>query len=61
MFPLETDGGYKPPSTDDFKWGAIVEGAPEWLNKPLLQAVIGALLVILLWWWASRRDRKSVV
>lgn len=54
MFPLETDGGYTPPSTDDFKWGAVFEGAPEWLNKPLLQAVIGALLVIVLWWWASR-------
>lgn len=54
MFPLETDGGYTPPSTDDFKWGALFEGLPEWFNKPLAQAIIGALLVIILWWWASR-------
>lgn len=54
MFPLEEGGGYTPPGVDDFKWGAIIEGWPDWVNKPLVQAVIGALLVILLWWWASR-------
>ncbi len=54
LLPLESGDGYTPPGVDDFKWGAIVEGAPDWFNKPLLQAIIGALLVILLWWWASR-------
>ncbi|RMB58842.1 F0F1 ATP synthase subunit A [Tessaracoccus antarcticus] len=53
LLPLE-GGGYTPPGVDDFKFGPAFAGAPEWLNKPLLQAVIGALLVILLWWWASR-------
>ncbi|GAB3814318.1 F0F1 ATP synthase subunit A [Tessaracoccus terricola] len=53
LFPLE-DGGYTPPGVEDFHWGALVEGMPEWMNKPFFQAVIGALLVILLWWWASR-------
>ncbi len=52
LLPLE-DGGYTPPGVDDFKFGPAFAGAPEWLNKPLLQAVIGALLVMLLWWWAS--------
>lgn len=54
LLPLEDGGGYTPPGVDDFKWGAAFEGAPEWLNKPMLQAIIGAVLVILLWWWASR-------
>lgn len=54
LLPLEEEGGYTPPGVDDFKWGAIFEGAPDWVNKPFLQAVIGAVLVILLWWWASR-------
>ncbi|MEO7588213.1 MAG: F0F1 ATP synthase subunit A [Arachnia sp.] len=53
LLPLE-GGGYTPPGVDDFKFGPAFAGAPEWLNKPMLQAVIGALLVILLWWWASR-------
>ncbi len=53
LLPLE-GGGYTPPGVDDFKFGPAFAGAPDWLNKPLLQAVIGALLVVLLWWWASR-------
>ena len=53
LLPLE-GGRYDPPGVDDFKFGPAFAGAPDWLNKPLLQAVIGALLVILLWWWASR-------
>ncbi len=56
LLPLEGDG-YTPPGVDDFKFGPAFPGGPEWLmwvNKPALQAIIGALLVILLWWWASR-------
>ena len=56
LLPLE-DGVFTPPGVDDFKFGPAFPGGPDWLmwvNKPALQAVIGALLVILLWWWASR-------
>lgn len=53
LLPFE-GGGYTPPGVDDFKFGAAFAGFPDWVNKPFLQAVIGALLVILLWWWASR-------
>ena len=55
LLPMETGGGYEPPGTDDFLWDSIWPGVlPDWVNKPLIQAVIGALLVILLWWIASR-------
>lgn len=53
LLPLE-GGGYVPPGVDDFQFGPAFAWGPDWLNKPLLQAIIGALLVILLWWWASR-------
>ncbi|MFV0427981.1 MAG: F0F1 ATP synthase subunit A [Arachnia sp.] len=55
LLPLETDGGYTPPGVEDFYWESIWPGVlPDWVNKPFMQAVIGALLVIGLWWWASR-------
>lgn len=53
LLPLE-DGPFKPPGVDDFRFEAAFSFAPDWVNKPFLQAIIGALLVILLWWWASR-------
>ena len=55
LLPMETGGDYTPPGTKDFHWFALVDGWPDWLNKPLIQAVIGAALVILLWWIASRK------
>ena len=55
LLPMETGGGYEPPGTKDFLWDSIWPGVlPDWVNKPLLQAIIGALLVIALWWVASR-------
>lgn len=55
--PLETEGGYTPPGVQDFQWdGGFIPGV-DWFNKPLVQAIIGALLVILLWWLAARRLR----
>lgn len=54
LVPLESDG-YTPPGVNDFKFdGGFIPGV-DWVNKPMVQAVIGALLVIGLWWWASRR------
>lgn len=54
LLPMET-GGYTPPGTHDFDWGSLWPGVlPDWVNKPLAQAVIAAVLVIVLWLWASR-------
>mgnify|MGYP002738003763 CR=1 FL=1 len=53
IIPLDA-GGYTSPGVDDFKFDAFIEGWPDWLNRPFIQAVIGAILVIILWWWASR-------
>lgn len=57
LLPMETDGGgYTPPGVEDFLWDSVWPGVlPDWMNKPFLQAVIGAALVIILWWIASRR------
>ncbi|GAB3623317.1 F0F1 ATP synthase subunit A [Mariniluteicoccus endophyticus] len=56
LTPLE--GGhaepYKAPSVHDFQFNGGFFG-PDWLNKPLVQAIIGALVVIVFWWLASRR------
>lgn len=55
--PLQTggEGGYTPPGVQDFIWdGGFIPGV-DWVNKPLVQAVIGAILVIVLWLIAARR------
>lgn len=57
LLPMETTGGgeYHPPGTEDFLWYSVWPGVfPDWVNKPLIQAIIGALIVMGLWWWASR-------
>nr|WP_297106254.1 F0F1 ATP synthase subunit A [Tessaracoccus sp.] len=54
LLPME-GGGPEPPGVHDFIFEAAWQGAPDWVNKPFLQAVIGALLVIILWWIAARR------
>lgn len=55
LVPLES-GGYRPPGTQDFLWDSIWPGVlPNWVNKPLMQAVIAAILVILFWYLASRK------
>lgn len=57
LVPLEGGGHepYKAPSTEDFVFdGGFIPGV-EWFNKPLVQAIIAALLVILFWVIASRK------
>lgn len=55
LVPLES-GGYNPPGTHDFEWGSVWPGVlPDWVNKPLLQAVIAFVLVALIWYLASRK------
>ncbi|HHV21899.1 MAG TPA: F0F1 ATP synthase subunit A [Propionibacterium sp.] len=54
LAPLET-GGYRPPGVEDFRLsGGFIPGV-DWFNKPLVQAIIAAILVILLWWLVARR------
>lgn len=59
LFPLEGgEGGYTAPGVEDFEWYSIWPGVlPDWVNKPFVQAVIGAVLVCLLWWLAARKLR----
>lgn len=53
--PLQTGDGYTPPGTHDFEFsGGFIPGV-EWFNKPLVQAIIGAILVIVLWLLVARR------
>lgn len=54
--PLETGGGgYTPPGVQDFQFdGGFIPGV-DWVNKPLVQAIIGAILVIVLWLVVARR------
>ena len=55
LLPMESGGGYTPPGVHDFLLDSVWPGVlPDWVNKPFLQAVIGAVLVIVLWWLAAR-------
>ncbi len=55
LLPMESGGGYTPPGVHDFLFDSVWPGyLPDWVNKPFLQAVIGAVLVIVLWWLAAR-------
>lgn len=55
LIPLEgTTVSYQPPSLHDFRFGGIY-GGPDWLNRPLVQAVAAAIIVIAFWLWASRQ------
>ena len=55
LLPMESGGGYTPPGVHDFLFDSVWPGVlPDWVNKPFLQAVIGAVLVIVLWWLAAR-------
>ena len=56
--PLQTgEGGYTSPGIQDFVFDGMAGwwGDPAWLNKPLLQAIIAAVLIIVLWLIAARR------
>lgn len=52
MIPLDS-GGYHAPGVEDFQFPGLF--GIDWLTKPMLQAVIAAVLVFALWIWASRK------
>ncbi|WP_296141282.1 F0F1 ATP synthase subunit A [uncultured Tessaracoccus sp.] len=53
LVPLE--GGYEPPGLKDFDWPGIVPGAPDWLDKPFMQAALAFVLVLLFWLIGTRK------
>lgn len=55
MIPMEDGGGYTAPGLQDFQFPGLF--GIEWLTKPMLQAVIAAILVVFVWVWASRKLR----
>ncbi|WP_394275869.1 F0F1 ATP synthase subunit A [Luteococcus sp.] len=62
LVPLE--GGYKAPGVEDFQFPGLY--GTDWLTKPMLQAILAAVVVIAFWLWASsglsvRPTKKQVV
>lgn len=53
MIPMEGGGGYTPPGVHDFQFEPLF--GTDWVTKPMLQAVIAAVLVIAIWVWVARR------
>ncbi|WP_203566927.1 F0F1 ATP synthase subunit A [Aestuariimicrobium ganziense] len=47
------EGGYKPPSVEDFYFPTLF--GIDQVDRTTVQAIIAALLVIVLWVWAARR------
>lgn len=55
LVPLDTGGGYKPPGLEDFEFnGGFIPGV-DWVNKPLVQAVISVILILAFWLIVSRK------
>lgn len=55
MTPMETGGGYTPPGVEDFTFdGGFIPGL-DWVNKPLIQALISVVVVLTFWLLASRK------
>src|SRR5690606_31773698 len=56
LIPLETGGeGFKPPGLEDFEFnGGFIPGV-DWVNKPLIQALLSVILILVFWLIASRR------
>lgn len=55
MIPMEEGGGYTPPGLQDFQFDGLF--GIDWLTKPMLQAVIAAIVVIAVWVIAAQRLR----
>ena len=55
MIPMEGGGGYTPRGLQDFQFEPLL--GTTWLTKPMLQAVIAAVLVIALWAFSAYRLR----
>ncbi|GAA2179518.1 F0F1 ATP synthase subunit A [Brooklawnia cerclae] len=54
MIPME-GGGYTAPGLDDFKFEGLF--GTDWITKPMLQAVIAAVVVVVVWAVMARRLR----
>lgn len=55
LVPLDTGGGYSPPGLEDFEFdGGFIPGV-DWVNKPLVQAVISVILILAFWLIVSRK------
>lgn len=55
LVPLDTGGGYTPPGLEDFVFdGGFIPGV-DWVNKPLVQAVISVILILAFWLIVSRK------
>ena len=54
VLPPMAGDGYKAPGVEDFQFnGGFIPGV-DWFNKPLVQAIIAAVLVIVLWLIVAR-------
>ncbi len=52
LVPLE---GYEPPGVESFDFPPIIPGVP-WLDRYLLQAVVGTILVLVFWVVMARKN-----
>lgn len=50
---LPMQGSFKTPGTDDFKFDGLF--GTDWLNKPMLQIFIAAIVVFIFWGLSSRK------
>lgn len=60
LIPMETEGGggFHPPGLEDFVFdGGFIPGV-DWVNKPLIQAIISVILILAFWLIASRKLKK---
>lgn len=55
MIPMEGGGGFTAPGVEDFQFPGLF--GTDWITKPMLQAVIAAVIVVVVWLWAARRLR----
>ena len=54
VLPPMAGDGYKAPGVEDFQFnGGFIPGV-DWFNKPLVQAIIAAVLVLVLWLIVAR-------
>lgn len=55
LVPLDSGGGYHPPSLDDFDFPGLL--GTDWFTKPMAQLAISVVLIATLWLLAARRLR----
>lgn len=54
---LAADGEFQAPGPEIFNFPPLYAGAPEWLNKPAILAVVGALIVCVFAWTAFAKPK----